>query len=247
MKKVFALVLLLVMTITSSTLFSQNRFKAGIAVGLNLAQLDGDLQQGYDKAGYNFGLKGAFIIKPQFDISTELFFNQKGAVYSGSPNLLDTKKLYPTITANYADVLIMANINFSPNDAETFYKHTFQVGVSLGRLVSSKTSVQRGVIFDNVFEQNLAKNYKSNDVAVVIGWSWFFSKKVGINLRHTFSVTNMYENANSVGVRDLGVTNFQSFRSYFLSAHVFYNFISPKKLGLGKKKKKKSIDEAEEL
>jgi hypothetical protein len=247
MKKDFAFVLFLLMMMTPSTLVAQNRFKAGVAMGVNLAQLDGDLQQGYDKVGFNLGLKGAFVIKPQFDISTELFFNQKGAVYSGNANILDAKKLYPTITLNYADVLIMANFNFSPNDAETFYKHTFQLGISLGRLVSSKTSVQKGITFDNVYEQELSKNYKSNDVALVVGWSWFVSKKIGLNIRHTLSVTNMYDNPTNVGVRDLGISGFQSFRSYFLSAHIFYNFISPKKLGLGKKKKKKSSDEAEEL
>jgi hypothetical protein len=234
--------------LSSCLLVAQDRFKAGVAVGFNLAQLDGDLQQGYDKFGLSLGLKGFVIIKPQFDISTELFLNQKGATYSGSTNFVDAKKLYSRFTTNYADMIFLANFNINPNDAETHYKHTFHTGISLGRLLNSKTSVQRGALFVDSLEQSLGKNYKNSDVSFVIGWSWYLNKRVGLTIRHTLSLTNMYDNPGKVDVRKLGETNYQSLRSYFLSAQLFYNFISPKKIGVDKKKKKKKvIDELEEL
>lgn len=227
---------------------AQNRFKAGVAVGFNLAQLDGDLQQGYDKFGLSLGLKGFIIIKPQFDISTELFLNQKGATYTGTTNFFDAKKLYSRFTTNYADMIFLANFNINANEAETHYRHTFHAGISFGRLLSSKTSVQRGLIFVDSLEQSLAKNYKSNDISFVIGWSWFLNKRMGLTIRHTLSMTNMYENPGQVDVRKLGESNYQSLRSYFLSAQIFYNFISPKKIGVDKKKKKKKTnEELEEL
>jgi Outer membrane protein beta-barrel domain len=229
-------------------LLAQNRFKAGVAMGLNLAQLDGDLQQGYDKFGLSVGLKGFVIIKPQFDISAELFFNQKGASYTGSTNISDIKTLYAQFTHNYADVLFLANFNINPNNAETHYRHTFHTGVSFGRLVNSKTSVQRGTLFLNELEQKITKDYKSNDISLVIGWSWFFNKRMGLTLRHTLSLTNMYENPQYNADRTKGIPGFSSLRSYFLTAQIFYNFISPKKVGIDKtKKKKKSNDLLEEL
>jgi hypothetical protein len=232
----------------SNLLLAQNRFKAGVAVGFNLAQLDGDLQQGYDKFGLCLGLKGFVIIKPQFDISAELFFNQKGASHTGNTNAVDTKTLYAQFTHNYADVLFLANFNINPNNAETHYKHTFHTGISFGRLINSKTSVQRGTIFLNDLEQKLTNEYKSNEVSFVIGWSWFFNKRMGLTLRHTLALTNMYENPQNISNNPKNIPGFQSLSSYFLSAQLFYNFISPKKIGVDKtKKKKKSNDLLEEL
>jgi Outer membrane protein beta-barrel domain len=227
---------------------AQNRFKAGVAIGFNLAQLDGDLQQGYDKFGLSLGLKGFIIIKPQFDISTELFLNQKGATYTGTANSSDTKKLYSDITTNYADVLFLANFNINPNDEETHYRHSFHIGVSIGRLLNSKMSIQRGSRFVDTLEQNLAKSFKSNDVSFVIGWSWFFNKRMGLTVRHTLSLTNVYDNPVPLDNRSLVSTGYQSLRSYFISAQIFYNFISPKKISVDKKKKKKKENQAlEEL
>jgi Outer membrane protein beta-barrel domain len=202
----------------------------------------------YNKFGLSVGLKGFVIIKPQFDISAELFFNQKGASYTGSTNISDNKTLYAQFTHNYADVLFLANFNINPNNAETHYRHTFHTGVSFGRLVNSKTSVQRGTLFLNELEQKITKDYKSNDISLVIGWSWFFNKRMGLTLRHTLALTNMYENPQYNADRTKGIPGFSSLRSYFLTAQIFYNFISPKKVGIDKtKKKKKSNDLLEEL
>jgi Outer membrane protein beta-barrel domain len=240
MKRKITLPLFFCLLLSANLLHAQDRFKAGVAVGLNLTQLDGDLQQGYDKPGLNLGLKGFVIIKPQFDVSAELFFNQKGATYSSSKTLGDTKTLYSIFTFNYADVIFLANFNINPNEAETHYRHTFHTGISFGRLVNSTTSVQRGSIAQTDLEQNITKNYKSNDVSFVIGWSWYITKRMGITLRHTLSLTNMYENPLQISSRDIGTAGYQSLRSYYFSAQVFYNFISPKKIGVSKNKKKKS-------
>jgi hypothetical protein len=244
MKKLITYSFFVFFCLFSSLLIAQNRFKAGVAIGVNLAQLDGDLQQGYDKFGLNIGLKGFVIIKPQFDISAELFFNQKGASYTGNTNVIDTKTLYAEFTHNYADVLFLANFNINPNDAETHYRHTFHTGVSFGRLVNSKTSVQRGTMLLNDLEQKLTKDYKSNDVSFVIGWSWFFNKRMGLTLRHTLSLTDIYQNPQNSSDRTKGIPGFQSLRSYFLSAQIFYNFISPKKIGVDKTKKKKKNNDS---
>jgi hypothetical protein len=236
----FVFFLLLLSSIQSN---AQDRFKAGIAVGLNLTQLDGDLQQGYDKSGLNLGLKGFVIIKPQFDVSAELFFNQKGAVYSSSKALGDTKTLYSTFRMNYADVIFLANFNINPNEAETHYKHTFHTGISFGRLLNSTTFIQRGSINQTDLEQSLTKNYKSNDVSFIVGWSWYFTKRLGLTLRHTLSLSNIYDNPVAIKAQNIGVAGYQSLRSYYFSAQVFYNFISPKKIGVDKKRKKSKKDD----
>jgi hypothetical protein len=244
MKRKITLFILFSLLISLNLINAQDRFKAGVAVGLNLAQLDGDLQQGYDKSGLNLGLKGFVIIKPQFDVSAELFFNQKGATYTSNKTLGDTKTLYSIFTLNYADVIFLANFNINPNDAETHYRHTFHAGMSFGRLLNSTTSMQRGSINQTDLEQNITKSYKSNDISFVIGWSWYFNKRMGMTLRHTLSLSNMYDNPVKISTREIGLAGYQSLRSYYFSAQLFYNFISPKKIGVDKRKKKSKKDDS---
>ena len=248
MKKTCSTIIFIFLLPLVSTLMAQNRFKAGAVIGFNLAQLDGDLQQGYDKFGLNLGLKGLIIIKPQFDISTELFFNQKGAAYTGSSFSNDNKTLFSRFTLNYADVLVLANMNLNPNESETFYRHSFHTGISFGRLLGSKTEVRKGNLMNEALAQNISQNYKTNDVSFIIGWSWFLNKKLGITIRHTLSLTNVYENPVNLRAATLGVDGYSSLRSYYLSAQLFYNFISPKNIGINKgKKKKKTNKSLEEL
>jgi hypothetical protein len=248
MKKNYTYSILILLFTSISLLNAQNRFKAGVAAGINLTQLDGDLQQGYDKFGFNLGLRGFVMVKPQFDISTELFFNQKGGTYTENTNFVGNKRLFSRFTFRYADILLMANFNINPNAAETHYKHTFHTGISVGRLLSSNTSILKSSRTQSQIEQDLTKGYKSSDIAFVVGWSWFFNKRMGLTLRHTVSLNKMYENPETLSAVTLGDKGYQSLRSYFLSAQIFYNFISPKKLGVSKsKKKKKDIKVLEEL
>ena len=59
--------------------YAQARFKASAFAGINLGQIDGDRQQGFRKLGASLGLDGSIYLRPDFDISTQLLFNQKGA------------------------------------------------------------------------------------------------------------------------------------------------------------------------
>ena len=57
---------------------SGEHFRASVAAGINLSQIEGDGQQGYTKIGASIGAKGAYCFKPNFDMSAELLYNSRG-------------------------------------------------------------------------------------------------------------------------------------------------------------------------
>ncbi|MCL2290670.1 MAG: PorT family protein [Bacteroidetes bacterium] len=61
---------------------SAQRFIGGLAVGMNLSQVDGDEVFGYNKVGFNGGPYVKFMLdkKQRFSLTMELLYTQKGAV-----------------------------------------------------------------------------------------------------------------------------------------------------------------------
>ena len=57
----------------------KQRFHAGLIVGLNLAQLDGDRFNGYDKRGLMGVLQGIALIIRRVSLITELLYRQIGS------------------------------------------------------------------------------------------------------------------------------------------------------------------------
>ncbi len=229
---------MLLFSLPFSPVFGQDLFRAGAVVGLNLAQIDGDFQQGYDRLGLALGLKGGIRFSKNFELSTELFYNQRGATPGNNDGAFSTRDLpVSTINLHYADVLFMANFLTRLSNDGTFYRQSWQFGLSYGRLLNSTTSVTRRLQPAEAFAEKLSQNYKSDDFALVAGWSLYFTPRLGMNLRHSVSLISLYKNPNFRPTLNSKERDFFSLTSYFFTAQVFYNFISPK---IKKKKVKKA-------
>ena len=205
---------------------SEQHFRAGIAAGINLSQMDGDGQQGYHKVGLAIGVKGAYCFKPNFDVSTELMYNSRGSrpnPFSPKASFED-KSIQIKAELNYADVLLAANFHFMPNENYTFYRQSLQIGVSYGRLLSSTLNINRGIYHDQIVEADVQRNLKKDDIGFVVGYSWFLTSRLGITAKHTFSLRNIYYNPKE------GATNldYTSFIPYNLTLQLVYNLFSPK-------------------
>ncbi len=225
--------------------FAQARFKAAALVGINLSQIDGDHQQGYRKRGVSLGLDGSIYIRPNFDISTQLLFNQKGAQPSrenkNTHNLaLNYFSLY------YSEVALILNYHFFANPTKQYYTRSFFIGLSYGRLLKSTTTV----ILNNqpltALADKVQSAYNPHDYSFMVGGSLLFTPKVGIGLRLTQSISPLYKNPNYIYPSN--ETDFDVLKPFFLSLHVFYNFLSPNKtMGLKVKKQKAPKNPLEEL
>lgn len=212
-------------------LYSQSPFKASIIAGVNLSQVDGDYQTGYDQKGICLGLRGGFSINKRMDIMSELFYNEKGT----KPKKLQQNSISMELT--YAEIPITFNYHSKPN-AFGFYHWTFHAGLSYGRLLKSKTGYSsKGDTV--VTEKFLQDTYKHNDLAVVSGISYNIRPHFGIRFQHSFSLTHFFTNPIPKPVFNplYNDYSFRTFRNYFIAFQIYYDFFAPKM----KKPKKKVI------
>lgn len=227
----------------------QRRFRATIISGVNLSQIDGDFQKGYRHKGLNLGLSCAAVFKPNFDISAEMFLNQKGAqpAPTGSPQ---TSRLYSTVNLNYADMVGLFNFHSFPHKTKDFYRQTIKMGLSYGRLLSSNIEVRYNNINLTEYEQEITKGLIKDDLSFVVGMAWQFTPRLGIMFRHSNSIKRIYEKTKPIPYQAVPSTEreFRYFAPYNFSLQVFYHFISPHKaLGVRRNSRNGGGDPLEEL
>ena len=223
---------LLLFIFVQTALFAQkysSPFKAGATIGLNFTQIDGDEQFGYNRKGLNFGLRGAVILRKDMDISTELLYSERGAL-PGNNEKTATKRTI-NIGLKYADVPFLFNYYYSKAD-DGHYRWNLYIGVSYGRLLRSQTSITKGFNMTDTIQQNLVNNigYNTSDLSLIVGARRYFTNRLGVSLRHTNSLNLLYKNPAAIVVTrgTPVVRNYGSFRSFFISLNLFYDFITPK-------------------
>ncbi len=173
-------------------------FEAGLVLGVNASQVNGDFLAGYDKLGLHTGLKVRVSTWEHIEWSVELLLSQRGS----RPDIFteDSRKIH----LNYVEIPIL--IGFKDWQKDDFYKIRFEGGFSYGRLVSHKVS------FQGVEEQ--IDEFNNNDLSFVIGAALFTSEKLGFSFRYTHSVTPLLNNKNSI--------EFARLRGFFLTFRSIY-------------------------
>lgn len=191
------------------------RFKIGAVMGLNAAQIDGDDQLGYRHIGIGAGLRGVAVITPKLELSFELLFSQKGSKPSTQTPRLNAL----TFNLNYAEVPVLLNI-LGKEGWDEFRPFHFQIGASFSRLLSSsiREAQNRPLKELEVPYRTLEDNLKSNEISVVLGATYYFSKHIGIGLRHSYALTPLFNTDDFPEI-----TN-NSLRSYYLSLQAVYMF-----------------------
>jgi Outer membrane protein beta-barrel domain len=225
MKKV-KLSVVLIFILVFNVLKSQSLFKVGIKAGINFAQIDGDYQSGYDRLGYGFGLKGGIIIKKNFEIMTELLYNQKGT--ESKKNLTsDIKKA--DIKLSYAEVPLLFVYHLK-KDENGIYKWSIYGGASYGRLLKSSIDIRKNTLMDTISTLKLAPdNLNKTDISLVLGLNYNVFSNFGINLSHSTALNFLYKDLTPQNPRvPVKRDNYNSFRNYFVSIKIFYDFIAPK-------------------
>lgn len=225
MKLTFTIALVLTVTLL---LAQQSPFIAGAAVGINLSQIDGDNQFGYQKKGLTMGLRGGFMVQQRWSFLAELLYNFKGA----EPSIYEVKDLkrHASIDLHYAEIPLLVKFSFAQSE-QGFYKWAVLGGISYGRLLRSKIDVFKNNGNIDTLELNLVNQigFKTSEVNAIFGISHYFTSQLGISLKHTVSLTPFYKNPTAVtNPSNTTQSSFESFRNYFASATLFYDFVSPK-------------------
>ncbi len=242
MKKIKIIDFLLLVAIVHCNLCvqGQNKFKAGIAAGATLSQVDGDLQHGYHKLGYALGLNGAYFLKPNMDISTELYLITRGTKPSSKDNIPRKDQWQTSLSMQYAEARLVSNWHFSPHPDKYYYRYSLHAGLIFGRLLSSNLNIVKGYRTDTLVTDAVRSGLKSNDLGLTVAWSWHFSPRLSFMLQQGVSLIPIYKNTVvQVATIRTEKKGFDRYVPYYISAQMRYDFISPKLNTRNIKKKKK--------
>jgi hypothetical protein len=250
-KKITTLLLnILFLSIYTEGVIAQSLFRATAIGGVNLSQVDGDLQQGYRKKDISVGLSCAAIIRPDFDVSLELFYNPQGAK-PASEGSNQTSKLFADMSLHYADVIGLFNFHSIPLKSRSFYRQTIKLGFSYGRLLKSDINIRyNGRIPLEEYDKELLKNLKKEQISLVVGAAWQITPRWGFMIRHTSSFKKIYEKSKFIFSASVPSSEkeFRYLKPYYLSIHTFYHFLSPHKtLGVKSNSRIGNGDPLEEL
>lgn len=149
-------------------------FDAGLVIGTNLSQVDGDAMGGFHRIGFVGGGRVDAVFSERWRLGMELLFSQLGRDRSQYDFLSD----YDNIRLNYVEVPV--SINFRDWTAEwgtdeTFQRMEFSAGMSYARLMNFKVISVSG---ENVSE---IKNYNPNSIFINFGGTFFISPRIGIH------------------------------------------------------------------
>ncbi|HMO39031.1 MAG TPA: porin family protein [Saprospiraceae bacterium] len=173
-QKVGVIMLLLALAVSASG----QRFEGGVVAGFNLAQIDGDRLAGFNKIGINAGGRVGAILSDRWQLSMEFLYSQQGASRSRAD---DPASIYDKISLNYVEVPVMMN----------FKEWKFHVsgGVSYARLIDFRVIDFTGV---DISDQ---QNYNENVFSLHLGATYYFTEKVGLEIRWFRSLNNMQADA----------------------------------------------------
>jgi len=204
MKKILlSIVFVLPIFSAADNAVAQQRFKAGLILGLNASQIMGDDIAGYNKLGVHGGLRATAVLKDKQDLSIELLYSQKGS-YSKNSISGDFIK----IKLDYVEVPVLFSYKDWYKEEAGYYKVQVIGGLSYGRLIRSSAE---GSKYDD-----LVDDFNSSDIGLTIGLEYFTSKHFGFGFRWSRSLNLLYNNKNTPGRNSL--------YSYFLSFRGMYIF-----------------------
>jgi hypothetical protein len=183
-------------------------FRAGLLLGMNAAQIDGDELRGFDKAGLNLGARFAMVFTPRTELSMDLLYSQRGAQ---APPSRDNSTLLNKYSLHYLEVPFIFHYKdwaAVTTDETTFYRLEVTGGLAYSRLIRARMQ-------GNPFEgrQDLLNQ---NDFSYILGFGFHVNPVHSFHFRYTDSINFLFD--------DLEVLNVRRLRGYFLTLQYLYLF-----------------------
>ncbi len=206
-KKFFSrAILMLLLVISFNALTAQQRFQAGIVLGVTASQINGDNSAQFNKLGLTAGLKVNTILTNKSDFIIEILLSQRGSQTELLPR---SGALQQTIHLDYIQVPVLFNYKDWLSEEEDYYKMHFQGGLSYGRLFSTR--------FDNSPIEEAGPFFRKDDISWMAGMTFFANEHLGFFARYNRSINLLFKNSSSN-------PNVNSLLSYFLSFGANYVF-----------------------
>lgn len=175
-------------------------FKAALIGGFNLSQIDGDDMAGYDKFGWNAGVKAYAFVEERISLSFEILYSEKGSRAS----LIDRQFVPPTdIFMQYAEIPILVHYHDQNG-------MIFGAGVAYNQLFDFQRTVN-GV--DTSEDDPVPQ---TNDWTLVGDLTFVIKEHFGINGRMSYSLFPIATDPNSNLQKQQWLNNVISIRLMYI-------------------------------
>ncbi|MEZ4962348.1 MAG: porin family protein [Saprospiraceae bacterium] len=183
---------------------AQQRFRAGLVLGLNASQILGDDIGGYNKLGLQGGLRVNTILRDKMDLIVEMLYSQRGSRSKTNEFIIPRK-----INLQYVEVPVMVSYKDWYIEDDDYYKVQVIGGLTYSRLFKSSAE---GSDHDDQVD-----NFINNDVGFTLGAEFYLSRHFGFSFRFSRSINLLYnKDKHNPGVNSL--------RGFFLSFRTMYIF-----------------------
>lgn len=166
-------------------------FSAAAILGVNLAQIDGDAELGFNKVGLNVGGRVGVSFTKNFETALEILFAQKGSQskkVTGYPRNLQCNLNYIEIPLefSYKDWQI-----FDKENNTSYMRLQFAAGISYSRLMGGK-------LLTDGMEQDMDR-FKDNEFMMRFGGTVYFTRNWGLNILWARSISSITDSNNNGG------------------------------------------------
>ena len=199
---------------------NSERFNAGLVIGINYSQIDGDYFTGYDKKGLTGGIKGIVRIIPRLDFNMELLYSKKGSKifagnYTGTTPIKDQ-----IIDLTYVDVPLL--LKWKLNETENSWH--IEAGVVYARLVDSEIVEAIRDSKRQFSYKTILADFDSNELSWIGGLGYTFKSGLSFHGRFAFGLSKFYQNSafEFNNPSSLLVQDIEFLRNYSMSFQVAY-------------------------
>jgi len=169
------------------------RFNAGIVLGANFSQIDGDHYSGFDKRGIRAGVKGMIYLNKKLDITTGITFVQRGSRFEDYRSGVLNRKNDRKIHLNYIEVPLLLTYKLLKKDGKGY---RIDLGGSFARLFNSEIK-EVVTPFTEVYQYGILEDQlQSNEFNFMAAASYFLNSRLGIGLQFTLQLNKLYNNPN---------------------------------------------------
>lgn len=182
-------------------------FKAGLILGLNASQIDGDDVGGYSNPGLRAGIRASTMLSNEkLQLDTDMLFSQRGS--RPSANEVNIIGLDWSFRMDYVEVPVTLRYSDWYVEDGDYYKVYAKGGLSYGRFFRSKHS-------DLSPFRNIDEYINNNDVSITAGMGVYLKKHLQAEINYTRSIFPFY-------VRQVGLPWGRSLIGYFVSIQFMY-------------------------
>jgi hypothetical protein len=157
-----------------SKIQAQQRFTAGVKLGLTTTQVEGDTYSGFDKLGVVGGAFVAARLKEKWSAQFEMIYIQKGSKHNSNFELGDYS--YYLLQLQYIEVPLLIQYRYK--------KITFELGPGYGYLIKEKE-------YNEIQELTGLHPMNNSELSINYGVNCFVYKNFGVSLRYSNSLTSI--------------------------------------------------------